>query len=327
MSALQFEPLKSRPLVLRELERCLLAPLDDLLARPKKEVRGSLVQLGFDLVTPNENTADASTLNAGIEACALAVEALHTGSLIVDDIEDASEWRRGGPTLHLKYGLPTALNAGNWLYFYAFQRVRQSSLPPEIRLKIYELIEEVLLEAHTGQALDVGIDISKIAVAQIPEFCCSSLELKSGALMSLALQMGAVIAGAGNERLQAIRDFGIQFGVSLQMFDDLGNVRVDKPTGKHLEDLVLRRPSFVWWCLAEHFPTELPHFIEALSSLPEASPLRDFLAKVPLLETGFSRALAYQQKALRKLENEIAPTPIVFNKIRAIAERVANAYS
>lgn len=330
---LHFRAVENRPQVLSELDRCLMAPLQDLLNRPKKEVRGGLVHLGFELVAASENhqlnsqvASNDAPLQA-LEVCAQAIEALHTGSLIIDDIEDASPWRRGGPSLHMKYGLPTALNAGNWLYFYAFERIRQSGLPAEQRVQLYELIDGILLEAHTGQAIDVGTDISQVSAEKMPDLCASSLELKSGALMALALQLGAVIAEARPDQLQALRKFGVAFGVSLQMFDDLGNVRVDRPTGKHLEDLALRRPSFVWWCLAERFPAEIKNFVDALQELPRVDRLRDFLKRVPLLETGFSRALSFQQRALRELQNDLRPDPPALRKLEVVAERVANAYS
>lgn len=335
-SLLHFSAIESRPAVLGELERCLMQPLQDLLARPKKEVRGSLVHLGFELInqcedqqlnSPDQVRPSLESQQQGLEACAQAIEALHTGSLIIDDIEDQSEWRRGGPTLHLKYGMPTALNAGNWLYFFAFEKIRKSGLSSEIRLQLYELIEEVLLEAHTGQALDVGTDISRQPADAIPALCASSLELKSGALMALALQMGAVIAMASKDQLQTIKKFGVEFGVSLQMFDDLGNVRVDRPTRKHLEDLMLRRPSFVWWVLAENFTAELPTFTNALDTLPDPELLKNFLQRVPLLETGFSRALAFQQRSLRELQTELKPALPALQKLEAVAERVAHAYS
>ncbi|PWU12463.1 MAG: hypothetical protein C5B49_16270 [Bdellovibrio sp.] len=325
-------PLEHSSVIRREIERSLFRPLQDLLARPRKEVRGRLVQLGFELAQGSGDAIDGDSepvedVDKYLELCAQAIEALHTGSLIIDDIEDASEWRRGGLTLHRKYGLPTALNAGNWLYFLAFEKLRQTRLPVDRKLRLFEMMQTVLLEAHTGQSLDVGTDISALPIHEIPELCRASLELKSGALMALALQMGAVLAGASGEKIEIVGQFGLAFGVSLQMFDDLGNVRVDRPTAKHLEDLALRRPSFVWWALAEEFPQELANFKLALEKLPDVSSLSDFLRRVPLIETGFSRALRYQQHCLHDMEKRLHPAEITQQKIQALAERVANAYS
>lgn len=299
-------------------------PLEDLFSRPRKDIRAQLVSLGFELIAgqPPQQSEDLEAC----QACAKAVEALHTGSLIIDDIQDLSEWRRGGPTLHLKYGVPVALNAGNWLYFHAFQKIREGSTEAMLRLQLYEVMEQVLREAHLGQALDIGTDISTLTPPEMIEISRASLEMKSGALMALALLMGGIIARASEGELADLKDFGIKFGVSLQMFDDLGNVRTDRPTAKHLEDLSLKRPSFVWWTLAQNFPDQVSEFCLATKRLPDAEPLKVFLGQVPLLKLGFEQALAFQQLALSEMKSRFNPKENLEKQISQIAEKVAHAY-
>lgn len=299
-------------------------PLQDLFSRPRKDVRSQLVQLGFELIAGSAPT-DPADLQACL-ACSQAIEALHAGSLIIDDIQDLSEWRRGGPTLHLKYGVPVALNAGNWLYFHAFHKIRESSLDPLLRLQLYELMEQVLREAHLGQALDIGTDVSKLSAIEMIEISKASLEMKSGALMALALAMGGAIAKASHDQLRDLKEFGIDFGVSLQMFDDLGNVRVDRPTLKHLEDLSLKRPSFVWWSLAENFSHDIPRFCFVVEKLPCTKALGEFLNQTPLLKIGFDQALAFQRTALENLKKNLSPNPNLEIQLKQIAEKVAHAY-
>jgi hypothetical protein len=53
------------------------------------------------------------------------VEFIHAGSLVVEDIEDGSRIRRGRVALHVRYGMPVALNAGNWLYFWPFELLKK----------------------------------------------------------------------------------------------------------------------------------------------------------------------------------------------------------
>lgn len=101
----------------------LLDPLDEFLARPKKGFRFELIQMAFQWAI--ENLSANSMLGSPVESDATSklrlfsevVELLHSGSLIVDDIEDQSKMRRGKQTLHELHGVPIALNAGNWLYF------------------------------------------------------------------------------------------------------------------------------------------------------------------------------------------------------------------
>lgn len=307
-----------------QFQRHLGAPLQDLLSRPKKEIRSQLVYLGFELARGLAPTSESDLKSC--DACARAIESLHTGSLIIDDIQDASEWRRGDATLHLKYGVPVAINAGNWLYFHAFQNIREGTQDPMIRLRLFEMMEQVLREAHLGQALDLGNDISQLAPAEMIEISRASLEMKSGALMALSLMMGAIVAGSDSQKLSDLKDFGIRFGVSLQMFDDLGNVRLDRPTTKHLEDLILKRPSFVWWTLASHFPEQAPNFRAAIEALPDISKLDLFLTSTPLLQTGFSQALEFQKQALEILQTKLNPNAKLEEQISQIANKVAYAY-
>lgn len=307
------------------LEKSLAEPLKDFYNRPRKEFRAQLVNIGFGLFSSAHPDAEAER---ALRMCGEAIEALHTGSLIVDDIEDQSEWRRGAPTLHLRYGLPTALNAGNWLYFYAFERLRQVELAGSDRkLLLYELTECILREAHCGQALDVGTDVSLLSPQHCIEICRASLELKSGALMGLALGLGAIVAGISKESLRTLVLRGIDFGVSLQMFDDLGNARVDRPTPKHLEDLKLRRPSFLWWHLCEAHSDRRDEFVLAVSDLPQTQRLAAFLHDTQLLQTGQQKALDFQAQALVRLAAELDLVESSYLQLQLIAERVSNAYT
>lgn len=311
------------------LKKSLEKPLHDFYARPRKEFRAQLLRIGYSLFQPAGEISADDLHN--LERASEAIEALHTGSLIVDDIEDQSEWRRGAPTLHLTYGMPTALNAGNWLYFYAFERLRQvqftGARASDRKLMLYELTESVLREAHCGQALDVGTDMGDLQIQDCGEICRASLELKSGALMALALGLGAIVAGVDAAKLKVLIRRGLDFGVSLQMFDDLGNARVDQPTPKHLEDLKLRRPSFLWWHCAEDQPGEFAAFNDAVKCLPDVTPLADFFKRTDLLGTGRLRAQEFKVRALEQFKTELQPEGAAFQKLCAIAERVSNAYT
>jgi geranylgeranyl pyrophosphate synthase len=82
-------------------------------------------------------------------------ELLHTGRLIVDDVQDNSTVRRRGKTGHLMYGMPTAINAGTAAYFIIEPLLKETSLPEQSFLRIYQLYFICLRAAHTGQGLDI----------------------------------------------------------------------------------------------------------------------------------------------------------------------------
>jgi len=105
----------------------LLNPVKDVTSNRGKRIRGKLVALSYRLLTEGSTPSRVETVQC--RTCAEVVELIHAGSLVVDDIEDGSIIRRGKPALHIRYGLPTALNAGNWLYFWPAQLIKGLELP------------------------------------------------------------------------------------------------------------------------------------------------------------------------------------------------------
>ena len=84
------------------------------------------------------------------------VEIVHAGSLIVDDIEDDSLERRGAPSLHRLHGLPLALNAGNWMYFWALDLLDQAAADDGGGRPHPRVFGDALYHCHLGQALDLS---------------------------------------------------------------------------------------------------------------------------------------------------------------------------
>jgi len=83
---------------------------------------------------------------------------LHAASLMVDDIEDDSQLRRGKPVAHKIYGIPQTINTANYVYFLAYQelfalRNNPTTSPP--RKDLDALVTEELLSLHRGQGLEI----------------------------------------------------------------------------------------------------------------------------------------------------------------------------
>ncbi len=286
----------------------LIEPLEDLFSRPSKKFRSDLVELCFRLAAPDlpEDRIDSS-----VKELSFVLECIHAGSLIIDDIQDQSHFRRGAPSIHSVYGVATALNAGNWLYFWPFEKVRGMGLKPELELAIYQLCHEAMSRAHIGQALDVGVDIRKIPQQQISEVCKASLELKSGALMSLAASLGSTLACASPARHQSLQRFGHDLGLGLQMFDDLGNLTPQEhPTTdpKKYEDLRLGRPSWFWLICATHCSEDdFADLKDKVESLPDPKPIDQWLRDHDLLKVGREEALRHINSAIQTLADALEP--------------------
>lgn len=241
----------------------LYRPLADFLQRPGKEFRASLVTTSYALA-------------GGTGPCPahlpLIVEVLHAGSLIVDDIQDQSAMRRGRPALHVDYGLPVALNAGNWMYFWAFSLVENSALDDAAQLRLYKWMSRTLLSCHHGQGLDLTARVGDLSQTQVPLVVETTTRLKTGSLMELAALLGAVAAGASCAAATELAKFGSSLGVALQMLDDVGGLVSERRAHKGHEDLIHGRPTWPWAWLAQGAQSST---YERLRSMAHAVSQRD----------------------------------------------------
>jgi geranylgeranyl pyrophosphate synthase len=147
-------------------------------------------------------------------------ELIHNGSLIVDDIEDGSELRRGKPCLHLIFGMDIALNAGNFLYFAPFKIVKESGFPDKQQL--YELIGTESLSLHNGQAMDILWHKTQIIPSEAEYFkMCAN---KTGSMARLAAKLGAALAGANEKQQASLGKFAESIGIAFQIQDDILNI-------------------------------------------------------------------------------------------------------
>ena len=304
----------------------LLDPVKEFLSRPGKRFRGKLVEMGFRLLV-----SDLSMEQTQLCARASALlETLHAGSLVVDDIQDDSEFRRGQPTLHRQHGVPLALNAGNWLYFWPLDGVREWGLAADQEVCIYRLCHETLFRAHFGQALDLGVPIDELAQSRIPEVSWASLELKTGALMGLGIALGGLLAGGTDEEIAKFSRFGNAFGIALQMFDDLGNLGSSRreTDPKQLEDLRLRRPSAVWAIAAEtQSPESFTQFIESVKALPEDEKIWAWISEHDFIRLGKIRAGMALQTALTDLDRDRnGKGAAAWKELKDTAQRLTESY-
>jgi geranylgeranyl pyrophosphate synthase len=308
----------------------LLQPIQDLTTRASKGFRGRLVSLAYRLTSGA--TRLSPTVRRRCELLGAVAELIHAGSLIVDDIQDGSSMRRGAPALHIRYGIPPALNAGNWLYFWPFELIRRAGLTKTAQLHAYERCQRMLLRAHFGQALDVGANIETLEQAEVPGVCLAAMELKSGALMGFALALGGLLARVPERGLNALDEFGHDLGVALQMFDDLGNVQGKREPAKQYEDLLLRRPSWVWACAAQEYPPQdYRGFSEAVAQLPRREPLERWFARTGLIESCRRRALDHMNATFETLAERLEQEGIswsheVYRELRALGGSIAEAY-
>lgn len=163
---------------------------------------------------------------------AAAVEMIHNFSLIHDDIQDNSPTRRGRAALWKVYGMPMAINAGDAMFTMGHQAVLDLSetFAPRVVLKISEILQGACLDLTLGQHLDLAFQ-RKIGLS-IEDYW-SMIEGKTGALISAAAEMGALLAEGNEELLDGYRRFGRLLGLAFQVQDDVLGIWGDEAiTGK-----------------------------------------------------------------------------------------------
>ena len=157
-------------------------------------------------------------------ACAL--ECIHTYSLIHDDLPamDDDDLRRGKPTNHKLFGEAGAILAGDGLLTWAFDLLtgQESGLASDRRLQIAHTVARAAgsLGMVGGQALDIAYENQKFPF-EILQTIHSS---KTGALLTCAVQAGAIGAGAGSHETGNLITYGKQTGLAFQIVDDLLDV-------------------------------------------------------------------------------------------------------
>ncbi|KAJ8509039.1 hypothetical protein ONZ45_g8756 [Pleurotus djamor] len=143
-----FDTLAKKDMWSDKNETAILEPYSYITSTPGKDMRTHMIEaFNLWLEVPEDN----------LRIIAKIVNMLHSASLLVDDIEDDSQLRRGQPVAHRIYGIPQTINTANYVYFQAFQELfalRQSS-GYNGSANLESIVTEELLALHRGQGLEI----------------------------------------------------------------------------------------------------------------------------------------------------------------------------
>lgn len=226
----------------------LIEPCSDMISRGGKRIRPLLMILCTRLLEGNEEEAFKGSV---------IIEAIHTASLIHDDIEDSSPERRGKSSTYIKYGLDVALNAGSALYFFALSLIHRHE--KKIQLSLYNLCVNALSFLHVGQAMDIKhhSDYNLYFDEAMYEHLVS---LKTGTLFSLSANLALLFSNKKDSLLPRIFN---EVGIVFQMLDDLKNIAETGVKGKARgDDIVEGKLSFPIVLFLEKYPDEKERIIE-----------------------------------------------------------------
>ena len=156
----------------------------------------------------------------------MAIELLHNAFLVHDDIEDSSLLRRGEPTLHLRYGTPLALNAGDGLALQAIGTLRENIdlLGPQLADRIMVEFDFMSQQTVAGQALELGWCRDNRIDLEPDDYLELIMRKTCWYTTVLPLRIGALIGSRGTATLDPMIEFGFHLGAAFQIRDDILNL-------------------------------------------------------------------------------------------------------
>jgi len=166
--------------------------------------------------------------HSGLLDIGAAIETVHNFTLVHDDIMDDDEVRRGRNAVHVEYGMPTAINAGDAMLAIAFERLVQAeNLEPTDVAPLVNRIAWMVRRVSEGQQLDIEFE-DRIGVSE--DEYLEMIEGKTAVMFLICAEIGARISGADEETVQLMADWGKAVGLCFQLMDDIIDVLSDSET-------------------------------------------------------------------------------------------------
>jgi geranylgeranyl pyrophosphate synthase len=180
---------------------------------------------------------------------ALALELLHTFTLVHDDIMDHDKLRRGQPTVHIQWDEPTAILAGDGLVTLAYQSLLETRHPDLVQ--VMRRFTEGLLILCEGQALDKAFEKEKEVSL---EHYLDMIHKKTAKLLEVSCEMGGLLGNGSSEEVKALQLFARELGIAFQIQDDLLDLVSDetvfgKPRGS---DLIEKKKTYLTIHFEQH---------------------------------------------------------------------------
>lgn len=197
----------------KSLTKSLAEPAWDLLDRGGKRWRPGLHLLLTEILGGDMEIA---------KEIAGMIELIHNGTLMVDDVEDLGEMRRGKPCVHILYGQDIAVNTGNFLYFLPLLVLikNREKLGDAKTRRLYEIYTEEMINLSLGQAMDIWWHKGgkeEITEEEYLQMC----SCKTGTLARMAARMAVVISGGSLEQEEKLGRLAESIGIGFQIQDDV----------------------------------------------------------------------------------------------------------
>ena len=183
---------------------------------------------------------------------AVALELIHTASLVHDDIIDTAKKRRGVETANSKYGAQIAVLVGDYLFAKAFQLVAENNYGAQVTTILSKLVKNLCV----GEIMQ---DRSLYEVPTLSEYY-TRINLKTAIFLSSCCKLGAIVANMNSREIANLTAYGSGLGLAFQIIDDLldffGDEKITgKPHGGDLKSGVVTLPVIRALQVSDEAPT------------------------------------------------------------------------
>ena len=237
---------------------------------------------------------------------AIALELIHNFTLVHDDVMDKSKLRRNIPAVHIKFGEPTAIIAGDLLFTKAFEAMHGISGD----LSVFKNVELGLIdcsrEISEGQQLDMEFE-KRQNVAE-DEYLNMILK-KTAVLFMYAAEAGAILGGGTREQINALNEYGKSLGLAFQIHDDYLDMSSDEKTlGKDIGNDIRngKKTLIAVHCMNNVYGDDKKLFGKIFGNLKateeEVKQVYNLFNEVGSVEYAKNTAMNYCDKAKKALE-------------------------
>ncbi len=257
-------------------------------------------------------------------------EVIHNGTLVIDDIEDSSELRRGKPCTYKIFQLDISVNAGNAMYYLPLLPImaQKAKLSTKVQRDIYEVYVQEMINLSMGQAMDIawhrGIanadDLSEEDYLQMCAY-------KTGTLARMSAKIAGILADAKEKLVEKLGRFAESIGVAFQMQDDildLTGAEFAKSKGCVGGDITEgKRSLLVIYTIKVAKSADKKRLIQILNMHTSDQTLRDEAIALMQHYGAMAHVKATAEKMVTDSWNEaekLLPTPEAKEKLKAFAE-------
>jgi geranylgeranyl pyrophosphate synthase len=249
----------------------------DWLAQGGKRSRPFITLAAYDALkgAPGTRAADGVALPDAVRRTALAIEAFHKASLVHDDIEDDDTFRYGRATLHRQYGVPTAINVGDYLLGLGYRLVsrERAALGADVAADVVDRLADAHVKLAEGQGAELlWRDATDKALT--PLDALKIYALKTAPAFEAALYAGLRLAGDAAAYEKLVVEFSRHLGVAFQILNDLKDWSTDGDNKLVAgQDVLAARPTLLLaLALDAASPAERHELLSLISSATDHGP-------------------------------------------------------